>query len=104
MKPECVDDATALVEELQMKPECVDDATALVEELLPEITALPGLLQFIDVCNEDGSGYVVSITDSQESSDANMDHVRQIWARFSDYLEEMPTPEGYTVLFNERIG
>lgn len=94
----------ARITKFKMKPECMDDATALVEELLPEIRALPGLLQFIDACNEDGSGYIVSVTDSQESSDANMDHVRQIWAKFADYLEEMPTPEGYNVLFNERIG
>ena len=87
-----------------MKPECVDAATALVEKLKPEIMALPGLQQFIDVCNEDGNGYVVSLVDSKENSDANQAQVQAIWASFADYLAEMPTPEGYDVLFNERNG
>ena len=94
----------ARITKYRMKPESLNDATALVEELMPEIKALPGVLQFINVCNDDGNGYIVSIVDSQANSDANQERVRAIWSRFADYLAEMPTPEGYNVLFNERNG
>jgi quinol monooxygenase YgiN len=94
----------ARVTKYRMKPECLDDATALTEKLMPKIKALPGLLQFINVCNDDGNGYIVSIVDNQENSNANQEHVQAIWAEFADYLAEAPTPEGYNVLFNERNG
>ena len=51
--------------------------------------------------NDDGSGYVVSVSESEEVSNANQDKVQAIWAQFADHLAEPPTIEGYNVIMNE---
>ena len=61
--------------------------------------ALPGMKQFYSVANDDGSGYVIAIVDSKETSDANTERVAQIWGQMADHLEAMPTPEGFNVMF-----
>ena len=84
-----------------MKPESVDAAKALLDELKPQIMTLPGMKHFINVMNRDGSGYVIAVVDSEEVSIANQDKVQAIWARFADYLAEPPNTEGYDVLMSE---
>lgn len=82
----------------RMKTDKVEDAAALLQQVKDEVMALPGVRTFVNVGNEDGSGYAIAIVESKEISDANADKVRAIWAKFADYLAEMPTPEGYDVL------
>jgi len=91
----------ARISRYRMKPESVDAAMALLNELKPQIMSLPGMLNFINVMNEDGSGYVVSVVESEEISNANQDKVQAIWARFADHLAEPPVIEGFNVLMNE---
>ena len=91
----------ARISRYRMKPESVDAAMALLNELKPQIMSLPGMLNFINVINEDGSGYVVSVVESEEISNANQDKVQAIWARFADHLAEPPVIEGFNVLMNE---
>lgn len=62
------------------------------------IMGLPGMLHFVNVANEDGSGYVVSLVESEEMSNANTESVKAIWGAFADHLEAMPRPEGYDVM------
>lgn len=94
----------ARVTKYRMKPEAMNDSIALLEQLRPEIMALPGMIHFINVANDDGNGYVISLVESKEISDANQDRVAQIWARFSDYLAAPPEPAGYDVLMSEARG
>ena len=91
----------ARISRYRMKPESIDAAMALLNELKPQIMSLPGMLNFINVINEDGSGYVVSVVESEEISNANQDKVQAIWARFADHLAEPPVIEGFNVLMNE---
>ena len=91
----------ARISRYRMKPESVDAAMALLNELKPQIMSLPGMLNFINVMNEDGIGYVVSVVESEEISNANQDKVQAIWARFADHLAEPPVIEGFNVLMNE---
>ncbi|MGI9379641.1 MAG: hypothetical protein ACR2OW_08295 [Methyloligellaceae bacterium] len=84
-----------------MKQESVESATALLNDLKPQIMSLPGILNFINVMNKDGSGYVISVVESEEISNANQDKVQAIWAQFADYLAEPPVIEGFDVLMNE---
>ena len=90
----------ARVTKYKMKADAMDDAVALVNKFRDEIMAMPGMIHFINVANDDGSGYVVALVESREVSDANADLVREMWGRFADHLEEMPTPEGYDVIAN----
>lgn len=82
----------------KMKPGTRAAATKLMESLKGQILGLQGMKHFINVMNEDGRGYVISIVESEEASNANMEKVKALWANFADHLEAMPTPEGYDVI------
>lgn len=94
----------ARVTKYRMKPEAMDDSIALLQELKPQIMALPGMIQFINVANDEGNGYVISLVESKEISDANQARVAQIWSRFADHLAAPPEPAGYDVLMSEAKG
>ncbi|WP_245818938.1 hypothetical protein [Marivita hallyeonensis] len=83
-----------------MKADSRDAAVALMEQLKPQIMGMNGLHEFINVMNEDGSGYVISVTENKDTSDANADKVRELWGAFSDHLEAAPEPHGYDVMAN----
>ena len=88
----------ARVTPYKMKPGTREEATALLNEIKSEIMGLPGMQSFVNVANEDGSGYVISIVTDQATSDANGPAVQAIWGKFAGFLEEMPTPAGYDVM------
>jgi hypothetical protein len=50
--------------------------------------------------NEDGTGYVVALVESEEVSNTNAEAVAAAWAQFSDLLEATPSPNGYDVIAN----
>lgn len=82
----------------QLKPGTVAAATARARELKPEIMALPGMIEFTNAVNENGSGYIISLVESREVSEGNVQRVREIWGKMGEFLAEMPTPEGYDVV------
>lgn len=82
----------------KLKPGMVEAATARARELKPEIMALPGMINFTNVVNPDGAGYVISLVESRELSDGNVERVREIWGKMGEFLAEMPVPEGYDVV------
>ncbi|MBW4708685.1 hypothetical protein KX928_12920 [Roseobacter sp. YSTF-M11] len=84
----------------KMKPESVPVMTEKLNELKPQIMALPGIHQFINTLNEDGSGCVVSVVESREISDANASAVAALWANFQDHLTAPPNAGGYDVIVN----
>lgn len=88
----------ARVSTFKMKPEKIADAENKLNEMMPQIMSLPGLKSFTNVINKDGSGVVMSVTESEEISDANQEQVAQIWAAFSDHLAEPPVVNGYRVM------
>ncbi len=90
----------ARVTPFKMKADAVGDATELVKKLKDQIMGLPGMQQFIDVVQEDGSGYIIAVVESREVSEANQEWVMGIWANFKDHLEQMPTPAGCDVIVN----
>ncbi len=92
----------ARITRYKMKAGSRDEAMVLLEQLKGQILALDGLEQFINCMNEDGSGCVISLVESEEKSNANAESVQAIWGQFADYLEMMPTPEGFDVIANWR--
>ncbi|MEM8632050.1 MAG: hypothetical protein AAGF74_12500 [Pseudomonadota bacterium] len=88
----------ARVTQFKMKAGTRDAATALMHELKPRIMGLDGMHQFINVMNDDGSGYVVSIVKDEATSDANSPQVMALWQEFADMLEGVPTPAGFEVV------
>ncbi len=90
----------ARVTPYKMKPGSRNDATALMEQLKDRIMGMPGMHNFINVQNEDGSGYVIAVVESRATSDANAETVKALWGEFAHHLESMPVPEGYDVMAN----
>lgn len=87
----------ARITRFQLKPGARDAAMATMESMKADIMALPGLKAFINVMDDDGKGYVVSLVESRALSDANADKVTALWTRMADHLAEMPVPEGFDV-------
>jgi len=88
----------ARITKYKMKAGSRDEAVALMESIKGQIMALNGVRHFYNCGNDDGSGYVISIVDSKEQSDANAEGVKAIWAGFAPLMEAAPTAEGYDVL------
>ena len=89
----------ARITQFRMKPEEMDAATSKIEELKPRILALPGMQHFIQVVNEDGNGYVISLIDSEAVSNPGDEQIREIWSSFSQYLAAPPeAPMTYRVI------
>lgn len=88
----------ARVTQFKMKSGTREAATAKMNELKSEIMALPGIHCFTNVMNEDGSGYVISVVESEETSNANAPKVAELWRHFADFLESPPSPVGYDVI------
>jgi hypothetical protein len=90
----------ARVTPFKMKVGARNAAVARMGELKDAIMAMPGMLHFINVMNDDGTGYVVALVDSKETSDANQERTMEMWGRFSDLLEATPDPAGFDVMAN----
>ena len=90
----------ARVTKYKMKPGSRDAATALLNQVKDQIMAMPGVHNFVNVMNEDGSGYVISVGESQAISEANAPKVAEIWGQFAQFLEGAPSAEGYDVIAN----
>jgi len=88
----------ARITQYKMKPGMRESATAKLNDLKSQIMDMPGMHCFTNVMNEDGSGFVVSVVESEETSNANAPKVAEIWGQFADYLESPPSPAGYDVI------
>lgn len=92
----------ARVTQYKMKPGSMDATTEIMNSLKSQIMGMPGMHEFINVANEDGSGYVISLVESEATSNANASKVAELWGAFSDYMEAAPKAAGFGVLANWR--
>jgi len=81
----------------QMKPESVEAAKAVLHQMKDQIMAMPGMLRFTNSVNADGSGCVVAVVESQETSDANKEAVAAAWSKFAEHLTGPVEPHGFEV-------
>ena len=88
----------ARITPFKMKPGSKDDAVKIMNRVKADIMALPGIKHFINVMDDNGAGYVVSLTDLAETPPDAQEKINAIWANFSDHLEAKPTPATYGVL------
>ena len=88
----------ARVTPFKMKPGSKAAATERLGTMQNAIMGMPGMKQFINVMNEDGTGYVIALVESEETSNANAEAVKSAWGQMAEFLEEMPTPQGYDVV------
>ena len=88
----------ARVTHYKMKPESIETATAMLHSMKDQIMALPGMKQFINSINADGTGCVIAIVESREISEANEPATQSIWAQYSDHLLAVPEANGFDVI------
>jgi hypothetical protein len=48
--------------------------------------------------NDDGTGYVISVVESEDISNANAPKVAELWGHFAEFMEAPPTPAGFDVI------
>ncbi|QGX97532.1 hypothetical protein EI983_04255 [Roseovarius faecimaris] len=90
----------ARVTHYRMKPGSKDAATEKMNALKAEILGMPGMHNFINVMNDDGTGYVIAVVESEESSNANAEKVAALWSNFAEFMLAPPEPVGYDVVAN----
>jgi hypothetical protein len=90
----------ARVTKFKMKAGSIDAAVARMEELKPHIMALDGLHQFMNVMQADGAGYIISVVENEEKSNANAPQVAALWGQMAEFLEGPPEPVAHTVMAN----
>jgi hypothetical protein len=88
----------ARVTQFKMKPGTREAATAKMNELKSEIMGMPGMHCFTNVMNDDGTGYVISVVESEDISNANAPKVAELWGHFAEFMEAPPTPAGFDVI------
>ena len=90
----------ARITKYKMKAGSLDQATEIMNGLKGEIMGLPGIHQFINTMDEDGSGHIIAIVESRETSEANAARVQEIWGAFAGLLEAAPEMTGHDILVN----
>lgn len=88
----------ARITQFKMKPGTRAAATDKMNQLKDQIMAMPGIHCFTNVMNEDGSGYVISVVESEETSNANAPKVAELWGHFAEFMESPPNPVGFDVI------
>lgn len=82
----------------KMKPGSREAATEIMNGLKTEILALPGMTRFINVMDDDGSGYVVALTSLPDVAPEAMERIAALWSRFGTYLEATPEARTYDLM------
>jgi quinol monooxygenase YgiN len=88
----------ARITRFQRKPGTREDATALLNQLHDEIMGLPGMIQFTNVMHADGSGYLLSVMESEALANTHSAKAAAIWAQFAQFMVTIPESEGYDVV------
>lgn len=88
----------ARITNYKMKPGSRDAATEIMNGLRPDIMALPGITRFINVMNDDGSGYVIALTTEETMDGETANKVNQLWGAFSEHLEGPPERASFHVI------
>ena len=84
-------------------PDRLDEARAQTEKVKAEISAIPGLQEFIVAGRDDGQCTAIAFYASEEAAHAALPQVQAVWSKFSDLLASTPKPTIYEVYMHERL-
>lgn len=77
----------ARVTHYRAKADRLEEAIAARDEMLPEIERIQGLIRYISLWNEDGTGAVIAVYESAAAAEASAAIAKDMWSRFADLLE-----------------
>ena len=75
------------VSHYKVKPGKLDEAIAARDEMLPTIEKLPGLVRYLNLWNDDGTGAVVAVYESPAAAEAAAATAKDMWSSLADILE-----------------
>ena len=87
----------ATVEPYKIRSGKIEEATQLGKKLRSEFQKIPGRKHMIDVFNNDGYGYTISIWESPEAKAAAASRLDELGAQFGDMFEEFEAHDFQTV-------
>ena len=91
----------ARVSRYRMKPESFDEALRMVDAMKPQIKAIPGIQDWLNMGRTaDGEGVVIALYENEAAAEAALPRAREIWAQFADHLMAEPETEGYDVVMD----
>lgn len=83
----------AVVVPYKCKLERLTEASELADSLRAELSGIPGLERVIDIWNDNGMGYSVTIWESPEAKAAAATKMEEIWGRFDGMFDEVTMEE-----------
>ncbi|RYH08758.1 hypothetical protein [Tropicimonas sp. IMCC6043] len=88
----------ARITSYKMKPGSRAGATEVMNGLRGNILGLPGMVRFINVMQDDGSGLVIALTTQETMDEETTEKVAQLWSNFAEFLEAPVERQDYHVL------
>ncbi len=82
----------------KMKPGSRDAATGVMNGLKADILALPGMVRFINVMDDNGAGYIIALSKNETTDEATLAKIKALWGNFADLLEGPPERSDYDVI------
>lgn len=93
----------ARVTTFRVHPDKLDEARAQTEKVKSEITAIPGLQEFVIAGRDDGDCTAIAFYASEEAAHAALPQVQAVWSKYSELLASPPKPVIYDVYMHERL-
>lgn len=88
----------ARITSYKMKPGSRAAATDVMNGLRGEVLSLPGMVRFINVMKDDGSGLVIALTTNETADEATNAKIAKLWSNFGEFIEEPIKREDYHLL------
>ena len=93
----------ARITQYKMKPGSREATLPIMESLKDQIMQLPGMVQFINVMDDNGAGYVVSLSELAETPPEAAEKIKSIWGAFADFVEDVQEAATFEVAANWRL-
>ena len=75
----------------------IDEALAMAADLKPEIMKIPGILQWFDTGNSDGSRAVIAVYESKDAAESASERALELFGQFAQFMLTAPESVGYEV-------
>ena len=94
----------ARITPFKMKADHREAGTRLLTSMKSDIMGLPGMRHFTHAMDSTGKGYVVSLIETRDDSEAGRARIAALWKRFDAHLESRGDPETFEVFADwERV-
>ena len=90
----------ARVTTFQSDPSRIDEMNDIRNSIKGQLADVAGLTVAYAAWNDDGSGSVMAVYESQDAAEAVQDQIASLWGQLGEVFTEPPTAVGYTNVDN----